>query len=51
MIREKTLYGRKYLGVDRSTFVIDKKGVLRKAYRGVKVAGHVEEILKELQRL
>jgi peroxiredoxin Q/BCP len=51
VIREKTLYGRKYLGVDRSTFVIDKKGVLRKAFRGVKVAGHVEEVLAELKRL
>lgn len=51
VIREKTLYGRKYLGVDRSTFVIDKNGVLRKVYRGVKVAGHVEEVLGELKRL
>lgn len=42
---EKTLYGRKYMGVDRSTFLIDGKGVVRKIWRKVRVPGHVEEVL------
>lgn len=42
---EKSMYGRKYLGVDRSTFLIDGQGVLRRAWRGVKVPGHVDEVL------
>ncbi len=45
VIREKTLYGRKYLGVDRSTFLFDAKGVLRREWRSVKVKGHAEEVL------
>jgi peroxiredoxin Q/BCP len=51
VIREKTLYGRKHLGVERSTFVYDRNGVLRKEFRGVKVAGHVDELLRELEKL
>jgi peroxiredoxin Q/BCP len=43
---EKTLYGRKYMGIDRSTFVIDGKGVIRKIWRKVRVNGHVEEVLE-----
>jgi thioredoxin-dependent peroxiredoxin len=50
-IREKTLYGRKYMGVDRSTFLIDGKGVLRREWRGVKVPGHVEEVLEAAKSL
>jgi peroxiredoxin Q/BCP len=42
---EKSMYGRKYMGVDRSTFLIDRNGVIAKAWRGVKVPGHVEEVL------
>jgi thioredoxin-dependent peroxiredoxin len=42
---EKSMYGRKYMGVDRSTFLIDGEGVLRRAWRKVKVPGHVEEVL------
>ena len=42
---EKSLYGRKYMGMDRSTFLIDGKGVIRGLWRKVKVAGHVEEVL------
>jgi len=51
VIREKSLYGKKYMGVDRSTFIIDTKGVLRSEFRGVKVKGHVEEILETLRKL
>jgi len=51
VIKEKSLYGKKYLGIDRSTFVIDKSGVLRKEFRGVKVAGHVEQVLEEIEKL
>lgn len=51
VIKEKTLYGKKYLGIDRSTFIIDRKGVLRKEYRGVKVDGHVVTVLEEVRKL
>ncbi len=51
VIREKSLYGRKYLGVDRSTFIIDKNGVLRREFRGVKVKGHVDEVIEEIKKL
>ena len=51
VIKEKSLYGRKYLGIDRSTFIIDRKGVLRHEFRGVKVAGHVAAVLAEVKKL
>lgn len=51
VIKEKTLYGKKYLGIDRSTFIIDRQGVLRKEYRGVKVDGHVVAVLEEVRKL
>ncbi len=51
VIREKTLYGRKYLGVERSTFLIDGEGKLRHEWRGVKVPGHVDEVLAVVQTL
>ncbi len=50
VIHEKTLYGRKYLGIERSTFLIDAKGVLRHQWRKVKVAGHAQEVLDSLPR-
>ena len=43
---EKSMYGRKYMGIDRSTFLIDGKGVIREIWRKVKVPGHAEEVLK-----
>jgi peroxiredoxin Q/BCP len=43
--KEKSMYGRKYMGVERSTFLIDAKGVLRQEWRKVKVPGHAEEVL------
>ena len=48
---EKTLYGRKYMGIDRSTYLIDKTGVIRRVWRKVKVPGHVAEVLKAAQEL
>jgi peroxiredoxin Q/BCP len=48
VIHEKTLYGRKYLGIERSTFLIDAQGVLRREWRKVKVAGHAQEVLDSL---
>lgn len=51
VIHEKTMYGKKHMGVVRSTFVIDDKGILRKEYRKVKVAGHVEEVLEAVKSL
>jgi len=51
VIREKSLYGRKYLGVDRSTFILDQDGVLRREFRGVKVKGHVDEVIEEIRQL
>ena len=51
VIKLKKLYGKEYLGVDRSTFLIDKDGVLRKEWRGVKVPGHVEAVLAAAEAL
>jgi peroxiredoxin Q/BCP len=45
------MYGRKYMGIDRSTFLIDGKGVIRGIWRKVKVPGHVDEVLKAAQDL
>jgi peroxiredoxin Q/BCP len=49
--REKSLYGKKYLGVERSTFLIDATGVLRREWRKVKVDGHAEEVLAAVRDL
>ena len=51
VIKLKKLYGKEYLGIDRSTFLIDKNGVLRQEWRGVKVPGHVDEVLAAAQAL
>ena len=48
--KEKSLYGRKYMGIERSTFIIGKQGQIINAWRKVKVAGHVDEILAFLQQ-
>lgn len=49
--KEKSMYGRKYMGVERTTVIIDKKGVVRKIFPKVKVAGHSEEVLMVLKGL
>jgi peroxiredoxin Q/BCP len=48
---EKSMYGRKYMGIDRSTFLIDKEGVVRGVWHKVKVPGHVAEVLKAAKAL
>jgi len=45
VIKEKSLYGRKFMGIERSTFLIDENGKLRKEWRKVKVKGHADEVL------
>lgn len=51
VIKEKNMYGKKHMGIERSTFLIDKEGVLRKEWRKVKVKGHVEEVLEAVKNL
>ena len=51
VIQEKSMYGKKFMGVERSTFLIDAKGVLREAWRKVKVDGHAEAVLAALRAL
>lgn len=48
---EKSMYGKKYMGIDRSTVLIDKDGVVRAHWKKVKVPGHVEAVLKATQEL
>jgi peroxiredoxin Q/BCP len=51
VIREKTLYGKKHMGIERSTFLIAPGGRIAAAWRGVRVPGHAFEVLKTLQEL
>lgn len=51
VLKEKNMFGKKVFGIERSTFVIDKDGVLVKEWRKVKVKGHVEEVLSAVQAL
>jgi peroxiredoxin Q/BCP len=49
--KEKSMYGRKFMGVERSTFLIDEKGVLRREWRKVKVPGHAAAVLEAAKAL
>ena len=51
VIKMKNMYGKKVRGIERSTFVIDKDGVVRREWRGVKVPGHVQEVLDFVRTL
>lgn len=51
VIKEKNMYGKKVMGIERSTFLIDEKGVLRQQWRKVKVKEHVEEVLSAVKAL
>jgi peroxiredoxin Q/BCP len=51
VIKEKNMYGKKYMGIERSTFVFDEKGKLRHEIRKVKVKGHVDEVLELVKAL
>ncbi len=49
--KEKNMYGKKYLGINRETFLIDKEGIVRKAWRKVKADGHAQEVLETIESL
>ena len=51
VIKEKNMYGKMVMGIERSTFLIDAKGVLRQEWRKVKVKGHVDEVLEAVKGL
>ncbi len=51
VIKEKNMYGKKVMGIERSTFLIDKSGTLVKEWRKVKVKGHVDEVLEAVKAL
>lgn len=51
VIKEKNMYGKKVMGIERSTFLLDDKGILRQEWRKVKVAGHVDEVLAATKAL
>jgi peroxiredoxin Q/BCP len=51
VIKQKMMYGKQCRGIERSTFVIDRQGVLRREWRGVKVAGHAQEVLDFVKTL
>ncbi|MFL6845194.1 MAG: thioredoxin-dependent thiol peroxidase [Allosphingosinicella sp.] len=48
---EKSMYGRKYMGIERATFLIDRDGVVKRVWRKVKVTGHAEEVLEAARAL
>ena len=48
---EKSMYGRKYMGIERATFLIDRDGVVKRVWRKVKVPGHAEEVLEAAREL
>ena len=49
--KEKSMFGKKYMGIERSTFLIDENGKIQKIWRKVKVKGHVEEVLASIKEL
>jgi len=51
VIKLKKMYGKQVRGIERSTFLIDAAGVLRREWRGIKVPGHVDEVLEAVQAL
>ena len=51
VVKNKIMYGKKVKGIERSTFLIDSEGVLRGEWRGIKVASHVDEVLKAVKAL
>jgi peroxiredoxin Q/BCP len=48
---EKSMYGRKYMGIERATFLVDRDGIVKRAWRKVKVPGHAEEVLAAAREL
>lgn len=51
VIKMKSMYGKQYLGIERSTFIIDPQGILQQEWRKVSVTGHVAEVLQALKQL
>lgn len=51
VMKEKSMYGRKYMGIERSTFLIDETGTLKQEWRKLKVPGHVDEVLAAVKAL
>ncbi|EGT3617753.1 peroxiredoxin [Clostridium perfringens] len=51
VIKEKNMYGKKYMGVERSTFIINKEGILIEEFRKVRVKGHIDKVLETLKNL
>lgn len=51
VMAEKSMYGKKYIGIERSTFLIDEQGIVQKIWRKVKVDGHVAEVLENARTL
>lgn len=51
VIKEKNMYGKKVMGIERSTFLIDEEGILREEWRKVKIEGHVDEVLNAVKNL
>lgn len=51
VVKDKTMYGKKVRGIERSTFLIDEKGILRREWRKVKVDGHAQEVLEAVKEL
>ena len=51
VMKMKSMYGRQYMGVDRSTFIVNDQGKIIKEWRSVKVKGHVQEVLETVQKL
>ena len=49
VLKEKTMFGKKRMGIERSTFIIDESGNIKKIYRKVKVDGHIEDILESIK--
>lgn len=48
---EKSMFGKRYMGIERTTFLIDKEGKIVKIWKNVKVSGHVDEVLEEVRRI
>jgi thioredoxin-dependent peroxiredoxin len=46
--KEKSMYGRKYMGIERTTYIINEKGIIEEIFKKVKVTGHIEEILNKI---
>lgn len=51
VMKEKSMYGRKYMGIERSTFLIDENGLVEKEWRNVKVTNHITEVLETIKNL